>query len=271
MTERAGASAPEQNSLVDGHVHLHPCFRLPELLDCALANFGIAARRLDLAPAGWRGLLLLAETGPRPALAGLAVLAGRWSALPTAEAVSLRLRREDGREILAVAGRQIPTREGLEVLALGTASELPHLQPLPETVAAVRSAGALPVIAWGAGKWTGSRLALLRGFLRCPEGASVLLGDSANRPRLWPLPRGLGGRLLGGSDPLPFAAELWRPGGFGSLVEGAVDAERPWASLAPRLRDPAAPLLTYGRGEGVYRFLRNQALLRLRRLAGAGA
>lgn len=72
-----------------------------------------------------------------------------WLLTPTLEDRSLSARRQDGQTMILVAGRQLTTREGLEVLAIGTRTPLADGLPLDETLARIRAADAVPVLPWG--------------------------------------------------------------------------------------------------------------------------
>lgn len=243
--------------LVDSHVHFHPCYDG--------ARFFAAARR-NLAPAA-TGVLMLTEceghdafdTWQRSPPAGLVPR-------PTGETISLDFGAAEGRRLIVIAGRQLVTTERLELLALGLPGSAPPRAPLAECVAAVREAGALPVLPWGFGKWTGARARIAAAAL---EALPVLAGDNGGRPEVTPLPRLLRGRrVLRGSDPLPLAGQEERVGAFGFGLELEL-GERPGAALLARLDDPEAALEDHGAGVSLAACARAQLALRLRRRPAA--
>ncbi|HZB26962.1 MAG TPA: hypothetical protein VE282_00250, partial [Gemmatimonadales bacterium] len=126
-------------------------------LDNARANFRAAARQAGLT--NTIGCLWLTDTPEersfrrlsRPGVMGEQM--ARWSLNQTSESTSLVAVHESGEKILLLAGRQISTRERLEVLALGTELDLPSGESLGDTIAAVREQGAIAVVPWGFGKW----------------------------------------------------------------------------------------------------------------------
>ena len=73
------------------------------------------------------------------------------------EAESLTASSKSGQDLSIVAGRQIVTAENLEILALGFDAGLDDGLPIDEVILAVQAAGALCVLPWGFGKWTGKR------------------------------------------------------------------------------------------------------------------
>ena len=72
--------------------------------------------------------------------------------------------------VLVIAGRQIVSAERIEVLALGTRTQIPDGQPLAATIDAVRADGALAVLPWGFGKWWGARGRMVDAYLETATG-----------------------------------------------------------------------------------------------------
>ncbi len=255
--------------LIDAHVHIHDCFDMDGFFDAAEGNFraaagGDGAVRLT-------GFLLLAETAKQHRFQQLRERGGslrRWQALPTGEPLSLRLARTDrtGPGMYLVAGRQIVTAEKLEVLALLCGAEFEDGMELARTVGAVRTAGGLAALPWGAGKWLGSRKRLLAGYLAKERGGELFLADNGCRPSFWPFPRyarNAGRQPLAGTDPLPFPWEQGRAGSFGVRLEAGIDERSPAASLGILLRDRQCRPQPYGRPESPFRFVRNQAAMQI--------
>ena len=251
--------------LVDAHVHVQPCFDPEAALDAASANLARAAHGAD-----HTGVLLLAEPDAEDPFAVLRASAWRrWELTPLAGAAGAWARRPGARPLLLVAGFQVPTGEGLEVLALFTPRRPEDGAPLDRLVAAVRDAGGLPVIPWGAGKWWGRRGAVLRGFLDSAVAEHVCLGDNAGRPGFWSRPRHFaqararGIPILPGSDPLPFASEVGRVASHGFAIAGEAPGGDDALGALPRLVASARILRTWGEPEGAVRFLRHQLAMQV--------
>lgn len=250
---------PSSVALVDSHVHFHPCYGLSAFLDGALRNFRKAGTGT--------GYLLLTESAGahwfRRWRDGLKT--EDWRFEPTMEEESLRARNGIGEGLVLVAGRQIVTRERLEVLALGKDLELRDGLPLHEILERVRESGALPVLPWGFGKWWGRRGAVVSEALR--QDGELFLGDNGGRlgpdPALFRQARKLGVRVLPGSDPLPFARHAGLAGSYGFTLPHAVDFERPAETLLRRIRESSQPR-AFGRRAGLPRFLRDQVGMQLR-------
>ena len=278
LADRAnGCTLAEDGSsawLVDGHVHLHPAFDRRRFLDAAAANFRSAARRLRL-PDPTPGVLMLTESAGADAFEEVAAAAGGslagWVVTRTAEPISLLLTRPGGARVYLVSGRQIVTSDRLEVLALASRDVVPDGRPLAETVRSVKSAGAVPVVPWGFGKWTGARARRLAEFLQSPDGTGVLLGDNGGRldiaqePPLLAQARRRGLPLVvPGSDPLPFASHAERAGRYGFVLTSGIDSDRPARTVVQYLLSQKDQPCPFGRLTPLPAFLVSQLRMQLR-------
>jgi hypothetical protein len=267
--------------LLDAHVHIYPCFDLASFLDAALRNFTQEAQERGCANR-FVGVLLLTESVGHNWFARLRNDArgsdtnekldtGTWRTETTGEDCSLCVRTSASESLIIIAGRQIVTRENLEVLALCTDASFDDGLPLRTSVGAVRTAAGVPVIPWGAGKWLGKRGEVLRDLLESETSHTIFLGDNSARPKLWKNPvhfrfaREKGIRILPGTDPLPFRSESHRPGSFGAAVVGQLSLEYPGRDVKRILLDPSTQPQPYGYLETTYRFVRNQAAMQLRK------
>ncbi len=265
--------------LVDGHVHIHPCFDIQVLLNSALANF----QKLNF-PSG-PYILVLTESQSQNYFFRFKQLAhgccadgyedkaldlGKWSMTPTDEPDSVCAQKgnpnSSAKSLYLIAGRQIVTREKLEVLALGTTQPFPDGEPIKETVNAVLENGAIPVLPWGFGKWMGRRGEKLSKLLQLPI-PGLFLADNSARPSFWPEPalfnlaKQQRFSVLNGSDPLPFKSEVQRPGRAGFSITGFFNPAHPSASLRQALRCSDRCPQVYGPRERTLRFLRNQVAM----------
>jgi hypothetical protein len=262
--------------LVDSHVHVYACFDVAGVFDSAAANFAAAARAFRTERDYDAVLCLVEGCNERFVDSVRTHRAGRlwrgrhgfWEVETGCERESLVVRRGSTR-LKLIAGRQLVTRERLEVLALGTTAQLPEGESIEATLGAVRDAGAAAVLPWGVGKWLGARGAIVARVLANPEWRDVLLGDNGNRLDLGPDPvqftaaRRAGRSVLPGSDPLPLPGQEARVGAYGFAVDVSLDPLRPAAALLALLRSSSA-LVPYGRRQPLTRFLGNQLALRAR-------
>lgn len=245
---------------LDTHVHLYPAH------DSA-RTFDAFRRRVRALDAGL-GAMFLVEREGQDEFARLAsgeALPRGWS-LARDEAGALLLRHESGGPPVAVvAGRQVACAERVEILALGTRETFPDGIPAAEAVERARRADALPVLAWGVGKWMFGRARVVDALLRRFPAEELMLGDTSLRPVFWPAPEPmvvaatLGRRVLHGSDPLPPAFEQTRAGQWGDLADEPFDLSGPLLGpLLAILRE--APLSPAGRRAGPVQFLRRMLL-----------
>ena len=278
----------EATILVDAHVHIYDCFDLNIMLDAALNNFRTAAHDTGLGSA-ITGVLLLTETRsynwfqqtrdmckkkqPVPASEN------GWEIKLTQDSIVLLAKHKKGWQgdenlpddirIYIVAGRQIVTAEGLELLALATDCAFEDGLPVSSALATVRESGALPVFPWAVGKWLGKRGKILATVLTHEFPAGLCLGDNSGRPGFWRNPshfkqaRALNMLVLPGTDPLPFASQAKRVGSFGFSIPGRLSDAHPATDLKRLLQAPQKKLQAYGQLEKPWRFFVNQIRLRM--------
>jgi hypothetical protein len=267
-------------TILDAHVHIHDCFAVSDLLSHAHDNFHHAAREYGDSDQ-FHGVLLLTESSGknwfhrlRDSIGASTSLCEDWSFSETDETSSLEARSTRGRELSIVAGRQIVTAERLEILALGLVGEIRDGRPIDEVMHAVQATGALCVLPWGFGKWTGRRLRVVRRILDRDLDSNFFLGDNAARPALWPAPSEFAMaaekniRILPGSDPLPFRSQVSTVARFGFVLDRAIDRSRPFQEIRRLLLDGDERPKPYGSLERLLPFVRNQLAMQLRKYLG---
>jgi hypothetical protein len=254
---------------------------LEKFLDSAYANFRSAAEKLGSSN-DFTGVLLLAETSKDNWFQRLTDYAnGRelpydkdisnWTFHRTKEDNSLYAISGASKDLLLIAGRQIVTREQLEVLALFTTESFKDDTPIKELIDDIKDKDSIPVIPWGFGKWMGQRGNLLNKMIKADKNTDFFLGDNGNRPLFLPAPMQF--KLaqkqnisnLPGSDPLPFVSEFGRAGCFGTIILDTPAKETPAGHLKEMLRNPEKTFRDYGELERPYRFFRNQIASQLRK------
>lgn len=226
--------------VADTHVHLYGFYSLEVACRAALGNLrrahaagGAAAHPGEAVAYGLflterhdcHAFKALRSRAPQPGWAGeVEALAG---------GSVLRLVPEAGGSLFLFPGRQIVTRERLEVLALTVDDPIPDRLPMAEAIERVRAAGGVPVIPWSPGKWFFGRGRIVADALQRAEPGTLAVGDTWLRPVGWPEPslmrsaRQRGLALVSGSDPLPFRGEERRAGACGTVLEVE---DRDWAT-----------------------------------------
>ncbi|MFQ6550868.1 hypothetical protein AAD018_000815 [Aestuariibius insulae] len=253
---------PSTGYRVDTHVHLYPGTTAADMLDAAQANM-----RGKEGPV--TGMLCLTETATLSRFADLPAQERDWNITSTDEAVTQLAHHKDGSRIAIVAGRQIVTKERLEVLALGMPAPPSDGLSLDETVADITEKQALAVLPWGVGKWMGDRGNHVASLIdRRTAPREIFLADSAVRPRLWPRPSLLdqaekaGWLCLAGSDPLPLRGDVARTGRYGIEVSAPFDPQTPFATFKTWLMEQTTSPKFYGRRDSTPGMVVNQILLR---------
>jgi hypothetical protein len=227
---------------VDVHAHLYPAHRVDRWLSAALANLSRLGGNEPV-----ERVAFLADTARAE---GFSQLAGTpvpgHDVVRVPGSVPALVVSRAGERLHVLPGRQLVTRERVEVLALGTGAALRDGLSLGDTLAAVRAAGATAVLPWSPGKWLGRRGRLVAAALEGAGARELAVADTSLRPAGLPLPpllrraRRLGIPLLAGSDPLPPRGEEGHVGSYGVAGPGA-EREGPAA-----VADAALALLAGG-------------------------
>lgn len=262
-----------QRLRADTHVHFHACFEEASFLGAAADNLGVESGESDQVS----GVICLTETETANWFERLKERMGEvpssriagWSLQKTGEPQSVIAADDRGRKLAIIAGRQIVCEERLEVLALGFAGRFADGQPIRDVLRSVDGDGAIAVVPWGFGKWTGRRRAIVEDLLDSPP-CRFFLGDNGGRPAGLPAPalfaeaasRGMA--VLPGTDPFPFSWDARRVGTYGLEWDGGLDPDRPFLSLKSLLLDPAANADNFGGLQGMPGFIRNQAAIHLK-------
>ena len=208
--------------VADTHVHLYACFDLRQ---------SFAAAAVNLQSLVSESVKKLAVPGDVPVAKFLFLTEScdchffRDFALDRIRIPGLRFEVTDEPQVLKVygqqdflfylvAGRQIVTRENLEILALGTDQDLSSGLSAKATIELVANAGAMPVLNWAPGKWWFGRGKIVAGLIREEnQRPAFAICDNSLRPAWTPRPRlmreaaAAGINILAGTDPLPMAGE----------------------------------------------------------------
>lgn len=239
----------------DGHFHLYPCYDLPQAISNLMRNLGLmAASARGLAPEeDVFKIAFLAESKQHDYFhkiqkkeidfrtIGLEVLAG-------GEEHCVALGKQGKQALCLIAGRQIVTREKLEILGLGMEEVVPDGLSAEEAVEKVIATGGRPVLAFAPGKWLFKRAGLVR-HLAEKYGQNLIVGDSALRPLGWGAPeimrraRANHIAVLPGSDPLPMPGEEKSAGCYGFIYQGLFDTTRPLTAMNEIILNSPAAIL----------------------------
>lgn len=173
------------------------------------------------------------------------------SAGPEEHCVSFRKQGE--LKLCLVAGRQIVTKEKLEILGLGMGKIVPDGLPAGEVIEKIIAAGGLPALAFSPGKWLFKRAKIARRLMTIKFGRPLLIGDSALRPLGWGRPAIMRRAareniaVLPGSDPLPPAGEEKYAGCYGFVYRGEFDSARPLTAMKQIIANVPSAIMPAGR------------------------
>ncbi|MEO0344797.1 MAG: hypothetical protein AAF229_00955 [Pseudomonadota bacterium] len=259
---------------VDAHVHLHPAQLSPSslvaLADDAASNLTVSRPSLLWCLADMPGvdtLNAIREPSFVRSLSRLSVACqedGSHGARLSA----------DQWQLYIMNGSQIVSAEGLELLTIGgkiaSSSSSSPAAELADLIDTTISAGFLPVVPWGAGKWLGRRGSVVSGLLKSRFRLGHLaIADSGVRPAGWRRPSQFllaeeqGYVVLHGSDPLWVGSDQQRAGRFGFLLDGSWE-DSPLDQLRTLLRRPASQRF-FGRKISPWYFLKTQTMLRVQK------
>lgn len=258
----------ETRMKVDAHVHVHDGFKLHAVLDGASSN-------MALGHGSPLGVLMLTEMAGVRAFADMPSRSGNWTIEDHAEPVTKIAGHADGHQLVIIAGHQIVTKENLEVHMLGAVEPVDGGLTLDATIKKVHQAGAITVLPWGFGKWSGARGRLIGDLAaKAPPFEGIFLADSgvrragSPRPAVFAQAENAGWSVIAGSDPLPFAIHERAAGRFGFILNDPIDMEQPFASVAAQFRALTSSPKTFGRLERTRDFLNLQFRMQVRKRFG---
>lgn len=238
----------------DGHVHIYPVYDITALFRHLIQNLDRLAGAAGFAESKtinnrFLKLAFLAEGLRHDFFRRLqnqdkAIVGNGLEIMNESDPICVMAGIRGVGRVCLVAGRQIVTRERLEILGLAMRAKIPDGLSTADAIRRVVEAGGIPVMAWSPGKWLFARGRLVRNLIASDQGRVLRLGDTTLRPTLWPEPRLMklarerGMMVIPGSDPLPFAGEERYAGTYGFVYQGAFDVEHPAASIRQILTGP---------------------------------
>ncbi len=265
---------------IDSHVHFYDCFDLSGFLSAAQNNFRKAASQAGLEK-GYSAILLLSERNSENWFQWLVDRAREnplidqrqnrtWQLQYNEKDVSIKVFNDHYPPLFIIPGRQVVTKDSIEVLLLGTAETYEGRVSLLALLKSVRDKDLISVMPWGVGKWLGKRGDMVKKTIINETGRTFFIGDIAGRPVFWPEPSlfQLAAeteiRLLQGTDPLPLPDAVSVAGSYGFSITMPQPRERHAQQIKKKLLDPETITVPYGAREKPLKFLRNQILLRVK-------
>lgn len=221
--------------IADFHTHFYPCYDPKQALNFASENLA------RITPVGVRAeevVRLLFVVDPSSVMTALE--SPPFSAQPACS------------PIIIVPGRQIVTRERLELLAYATSERIQDGLTIEDALAQVRSAGGIPALNWAPGKWFFNRGSIVQRLIDSHSPKDFLICDTTLRFYGWPMPKlmrrakEMGYRIVTGSDPFPLKGEEHLIGTYGIYSPQTVDPQNLQGSLKQLLLGTPAELTVCG-------------------------
>jgi hypothetical protein len=177
--------------------------------------------------------------------------------------------RSDGQLLLyIIGGRQIVTRERLEILSLCSRIKRGNgVYSASKLIEDILSSDGIPVLNWAPGKWFFSRGRIVSDLINKFSPSSLYIGDTTLRHELWGMPslmsaaRRKGMKVIAGSDPLPLAREEKFIGSYGFTMTGKFDPSHPAESVCALLKDPEVSVNIFGKRNSFFDFCRRQFMI----------
>lgn len=228
--------------MIDGHVHIYDCYDLEIFFQNAIANLDYYYNTTYKSDIPYVRVLLLTEGKQNDFFAkwredGVFPNESGFRFVGTKEETSLVLTKKGVPQCYLICGRQIVTRENVEILSVASNQIILDGLPTATVIDRLLEKAEPAVLAWGFGKWLFKRARLIEQLIATYRTRYVLLGDNSGRPTFWPFPQlfKLAQKrrfaLTAGSDPLPFPSEIAKVGTFGFTIEGDFDEYLPAASI----------------------------------------
>lgn len=265
-----------QNMLIaaDGHLHWYPFYRLKSAFGFILHNLDAMARGKNPSSLPVLNMGFLAEGAGFNFFDQLSSGAIDLGPLDvdlraTADGRAVSFLQGEACRLCLIAGRQVVTRERLEVLGLGISRRQDDGKPARDVINEVLEYGGFPILTWSPGKWMFKRGAQVKEIIRHFSSSQLAIGDSSLRPRRLPEPglmrlaREMGLAIVPGSDALPLVGEEREMGSYGFLHECMFDMDDPVPFALDMLKGDPARIRPCGARNSLLRSFMRQARLRM--------
>ncbi len=261
---------PETKLIVDGHVHFYGHYDPERFFDAAIENLNAEFHSLYPSDNKFTKLLLFTEGKQNDFFSQLKkkdIIGGKseYKFKDTQEDSSIILLKNGQPICYILAGRQIVTREKLEVLSIASNQKIEDGLSIEEVVKGLLVKQTITVLAWGVGKWFFRRGKVIKDIIEKYHSPYLFIGDNSARPSFWSKPKlyNLAERynvgVLSGSDPLPFSEEVSRVGTFGFIIEGDFQVNKPAESFRNILVSNKSSISLFGHHDDAISFLKRQA------------
>lgn len=262
--------------IVDGHVHVYPGYDVDKFFDSALTNMKHFSTSLYPGEENVQKILLFTEGKDNDFFnqfkkGGISLKNTDFKFKETKEECSIILTKKGEALCYILRGRQIVTKENLEVLAIASGQQIPDGLPIRDVIKKITGQKEIAVLAWGVGKWFFKRGEIIKQVIEENKSPYLFVGDNSARPGFWPLPRlfKLAKKsniyLINGSDPLPFKEEASKVGSYGFIIEGDFNPAEPAKSFRKAVQTNPQSIRFFGSRDTTFSFFKRQAKMFLKK------
>ncbi len=278
MHEKPYSTLPQYRIAIEAHLHIHSLYNLTQLFINLCKNINsLVPYSAKSTPEPIVQIALLAEMSGQNFFQNIKNNPPRLNSFgikiePHKDERVISLSHNIYGRFFIIAGRQIVTKERLEVIAIGTNISISDGTPLIETFMQIQQLGAIPALPWGFGKWMGRRGTFLKKIISTLQKPFCLI-DSAMRPSwflessIFKKARSYGVPILAGSDPLPLAGQELLAGTYIATTLAHFDIEHPFESLRMLIESENLSFSLAGKRRSTMAIVK--ALLHLKRIERA--
>jgi len=261
--------------LIDGHVHIYPYYNVSRAIKNGINNLqlafkksaGLSYRERDN---GYILIWLLTERSDCNFFKQVIDAPHKFGNdnikfLPGDENEAILVEIEGKPMLYILAGRQIVTKEGLEILSLAsTYYQKDKEKSIGEVINSIVNSGGIAALNWAPGKWFFSRGKVIKRVIEEYAPENLVICDTSLRNTLWPMPKLMiaaqkrGFKIIAGSDPLPFNSEEKYIGSYGFYLTGDFDINYPAKSLQLLLKQAQVNISFFGKRNNVFTFCKRQ-------------
>ncbi len=184
---------------------------------------------------------------------------------------SLLIKKNNVDLFYIIQGRQIVTKENIEILSIGTTQTIEDGKPAETVIDQLIDEKKPAVLAWGFGKWLFKREKVVHDLISKKQSPYLFIGDNSARPTFWGTPKlyqyakSRNYKIINGSDPLPLTGEENKPGSFGFSVEGEFDNHKPAGSITKLLISENVKITFFGKRDSILKFFTRQIKMHLKK------
>ncbi|MCK5005031.1 MAG: hypothetical protein KAS21_08080 [Candidatus Aminicenantes bacterium] len=265
-----------KNIFIDGHVHLYDNFDPDSFIEAIDRNFRKFAEHDENGFSDSIRMIFLTEAKENDFFTRIADNSLTLKNIDvhsekTGEEGSILLMQNGSELFYIIRGRQIITKENIEILSVGPGPKIRDGLPAAEVLDQLREREELAILAWGVGKWLFGRGKLVKKIINTLDYPLLLIGDNSARPSIWLKPliyresEKLGIPIINGSDPLPLGGEAEKAGSYFFMLKGNFDPKKPLESIKKILRSDNKNIKFLGKRDSIFSFLKRQIKIQLKK------